>query len=222
WTDSRKRRILESRRQGTRALVEGMVAAQDRPRVFVSSSAVGYYGDRGDEVLTEASGPGTGFLSEVAGVWEAEALRASAAGIRTVVVRTGLVLGPDGGMLAKLRLPFSLGLGTVLASGRHWMPWIHRDDLIRLLLHVCRADVTGPFNAASPGIVRNREFTHALAGSLGRPAFLTVPGFALRLMLGEMATLLLGSTRAVPAQAAKCGFEFRHVDIHETFLDLLR
>ena len=223
WTAERKRRILESRREGTRALVDGIAAASPRPRVLVSSSAVGFYGDRGEERLTEASPAGTGFLAQVAVDWENESRRAESLGVRTVRVRTGVVLGTDGGMLARIQTPFRFGLGATLGSGRQWMPWIHRIDIVRLFLHAAAAPgVPGALNGVAPGIVRNRELTKLLARVLGRPAILRVPAFAMKALLGEMAEVVLGSQRADPEATLASGFAFAHPDLEGALRDLLR
>ena len=222
WTDARKKKILESRREGTRALVEAMAALERAPRALVSASAVGYYGDRGEERLTEASPSGSGFLAEVGAHWEREASRAESFGVRTVCVRTGLVMGDDGGMLARLKPVFRLGLGTTFGDGRQWMPWVHRDDVTRLYLHAAtQSDLHGPLNAVAPGIVRNREFTRILARVLGRPSFLTAPTFVLRTAMGEMAELVLGSQRVEPAATLASGFRFAHPELEPALRELL-
>jgi uncharacterized protein (TIGR01777 family) len=222
WTEDRKRRILESRREGTRALVDAIAGLETRPRALISASAVGYYGDRGEEKLTEASPAGSGFLAEVASHWEKEAMRAESLGVRTVCVRTGLVMGDDGGMLAKLKPLFQLGLGPTFGSGQHWMPWVHRDDIIRLYLHAAaQPDLHGPVNGVAPGIVRNREFTRTLARVLGRPTFLRAPAFAIKAAMGEMAELVLGSQRVEPAATLSYGFRFAHPELEPALRDLL-
>jgi uncharacterized protein (TIGR01777 family) len=211
WTAARKARIRDSRVLGTRHLVAGLRAlpAGKRPRVLVSASAVGFYGDRGDEELDERAAPGTGFLAEVCREWEGEALAAEGLGVRTVCVRIGVVLGPGGGALGKMLLPFRLCLGGPLGGGRQWMPWIHREDLVGLLLHAAKADgLRGPVNGTAPSPATNREFTRALGRAVGRPAVLPAPGFALRLLLGEFADILLHSQRALPRAAEASGFRF--------------
>jgi uncharacterized protein len=222
WTAKRKALIRSSRVLGTRNLVAGMEAQQVRPRVLVSVSAVGYYGSRGDEILEEGAEPGNDFLAKVCQAWESEANRASQFGVRVVTPRIGMVLGPGGGALARMVLPFKLGLGGRLGSGRHWMPWIHVDDLVELLLHVATVtQISGALNAVSPNPVTNREFTRALAHSLHRPAIFPVPAFALRVMFGELATVLLASQRVVPRVAEKSGYAFRFANLDEALRDVL-
>lgn len=222
WTDARKKKILESRREGTRSLVDAMAALERAPRAFVSASAVGYYGDRGDERLTEASPAGIGFLADVGSQWEREAMRAESFGLRTVCIRTGLVMGDDGGMLAKLKPIFGLGLGATFGDGRHWMPWVHRDDVTRLYLHAAaQSDLHGPLNAVAPGIVQNRDFTRILARVLGRPSFLKIPTFVLRAGMGEMTELVLGSQRVAPAATLASGFRFAHPELEPALRELL-
>ncbi len=213
WTPERKARIRDSRVKGTRNLVEGMRGLKVRPKVLVSGSAVGYYGDRGDEILDEAAPPGTGFLASVCRDWEAAALEAEPLGVRVVLLRTGLVLG-KGGALARMLLPFRLGLGGRLGDGRQWMPWIHVEDHVGLMLLAAgNPALRGPLNGAAPGVCTNREFTGALGRVLHRPTLLPAPRFALRLALGEMAGLLLASNRVVPAAALAAGHPFRHADV---------
>lgn len=208
WTRQRKARILDSRVRGTRHLVQAMEALAHRPSVLVSASAVGYYGNRGDEALDEAASPGQGFLADVCGAWEAEAGRARALGIRVVPIRLGIVLGEDGGALGRLLPLFKAGLGGTLGPGSQWMPWVHADDVVGLMRHVATTQADGPVNAVAPGIVTNREFTKALAAALGRPAFLPVPSFALRLALGEFGESLVHSQRVTPAAALASGYDF--------------
>jgi uncharacterized protein (TIGR01777 family) len=222
WTAERKRRIRDSRVVGTRHLVAGLAAQASRPRVLVCASAVGYYGDRGDEVLDEASAAGRGFLAEVCQAWEHEASSAEALGIRVVSARIGVVLSREGGALARLLGPFRVGAGGTLAGGRQWMPWIHIDDLVGLLLHAtANADLRGAMNAVAPQPVRNRDFTHALARAVHRPAILPVPGFGLRLLLGQMSEVLTASARAVPKLAERTGYVFRHPDLGGALAALL-
>lgn len=223
WTAERKEKIRQSRVDGTRFLAQALAALPEPPSVMVSTSAVGYYGDRGEEELTEDSPIGIGFLSEVCRQWEAAAGAAGAAGIRVVHPRFGMVLAKEGGALAKMLPPFRFGLGAALGSGRQWMPWIHREDLIRLLLFLIeRGDLSGPVNAVSPEPVRNRDFTRSLAAALGGKARLSAPAFALRLTLGEMADeMLLASARVLPARLAAAGFEPRFPTLDAAFRDLL-
>lgn len=213
WTKARKERIRDSREIGTRNLVAGLQRLAARPAVLISGSAVGYYGPRGDETLTESASPGHDFLAEVCVAWETEALAARALGMRVALSRTGVALG-DGGALAKMLLPFKLGVGGPLAGGGQWMPWIHVDDLAALLVFAAQTEIlTGPFNAVAPQPVTNRDFTRTLAKHLHRPAFLPAPYFALRLALGEMASMLVASQRAIPQAAEQAGYKFRYCDV---------
>lgn len=217
-TASRRRRIRDSRVESTRALVDAMGAlpAGDRPQVFVCASAVGYYGSRGESVLDEDAGPGEGFLAEVCLAWEKQAARAEALGIRRVSLRIGIVLAREGGALAPLARLFGLGLGGPLGDGRQWVPWIHVDDLVALLVRSLEDEaLTGALNAVAPHPVRNAELTRELAACLHRPALLRVPGFAVRAVLGELAGELLGSRRVVPRRAEQRGFHFRYPTLAE-------
>jgi uncharacterized protein len=220
WTPEAKRRILESRVEGTRRLIAALPAS---PSVFICSSAVGFYGSRGDEVLTETSPPGTGFLAEVCTAWEGAADQASVRGTRVVKLRTGVVLGGRGGALDRMLPPFRMGVGGRLGSGRQWMPWIHLDDHLDLVeFALAQATVSGPLNAVAPNPVTNRDFTAALARALHRPAFLPAPAFALKAMFGEMASVLLDSQRVIPRAALDAGFEFRHSELGAALQDILR
>ncbi|HEY3225722.1 MAG TPA: TIGR01777 family oxidoreductase [Planctomycetota bacterium] len=211
WTRKRKAAIRRSRVSGTHNLVGAIEGLREKPRVLVSVSAVGYYGDRGDEPLDESAPPGSDFLAEVCGAWEAEASRAAGLGLRVVTPRLGVVLGPDGGALKKMLLPFKLGLGGRLGSGTQWMPWVHLDDAVGLLLHGARTSgLSGPVNAVAPAAVTNREFTKTLGAVLGRPTILPMPGFMLRIVVGEFAKVLLSSQRVVPRAAEKSGYTFAY------------
>lgn len=214
WNPEKKRRIRDSRVVGTRRLVAALAQLADPPRTLVSASAIGYYGSRGDEPLEETAITGRDFLAEVCLAWEQEALAAQASGIRVALPRIGLVFGPNGGALAKMLPLFKLGLGGRLGSGRQWMSWIHRDDLVGMLLAAAeRPEWQGPFNAVAPQAVTNAEFTRALAKALGRPAILPAPAFGLRLAIGEFAEVLLASQRCVPAQVQKWGFSYSYPDL---------
>ena len=221
WTAQRKERIRSSRIVGTRNLVDGIESQKKRPRVLVSASAVGYYGSRGDEVLQESAAPGSDFLAEVCQAWEAEAQRAAQCGVRVVTPRIGLVLGKGGGALARMLTPFKLGLGGRLGSGRHWMPWIHLDDLVGIFLHAAKSGISGPMNAVGPSPVTNREFTRALAAALHRPAVFPIPAFALRVMFGELASVLLASQRVVPHVAVSAGYRFRYTSLDDVLGEIL-
>lgn len=214
WTAGRKRAIRESRTLTTRALVEAMAAAGDGPRVLVNASAVGYFGPTGDEVVDEGSPPGSDFLAETCVAWEREALRARERGARVVLVRTGIVLAPDGGALPTLALPVRLFAGGPIGGGRQWVPWIHVDDEVGLILFALDTPaLDGPVVAAAPAPARQRDFTRTLARVLGRPAVLPTPALALRLAMGEMATLALDGQRAAPHAALAAGYAFRHPDL---------
>ncbi|HEY3174137.1 MAG TPA: TIGR01777 family oxidoreductase [Candidatus Polarisedimenticolia bacterium] len=217
WSRSRKAAIRGSRAGGTRLLVEGLGRLASKPRALICASAIGYYGDRGDEILTEGSAPGGGFLAQVVREWEEEAARASAHGIRVVSLRIGVVLAGRGGALPRMLLPFKLGLGGRLGTGRQWMSWIHIQDLVAIIrFALSREDLAGPINAVSPEPVTNASFTTALARTLGRPAVLPAPAFALKLALGEMAgELLLSSQRVIPKRLADFGHvhRFPRVDV---------
>ncbi len=214
WTAEKKHRIRESRVEGTRRLVEAMRRADPRPSVLVSTSAVGYYGDRGDETLTEESGPGGDFLALVCRDWEAEAGHAEELGLRVVSLRLGVVLAADGGALASMLTPFRLGVGGPLGSGRQWFPWIHRADAVGLYRFALECPAaTGPINAVAPQLLRNREFTRHLAAALRRPALLPTPGLALRALFGEFAATLLASQRVLPARAPALGYAFQYPDL---------
>lgn len=221
WTEAAKRRIRESRVTGTRNLVEGLRRMKTPPAVLISASAVGFYGDRGDEVLDESSVAGTGFLPEVSQTWEAEANAASGLGIRVVTKRTGVVLHPGGGALAKMLLPFKLGLGGRLGSGRQWMPWIHLDDQIGLTLFALDTPtLSGPVNAVAPEPVTNAEFVRALGRALSRPAIIPAPAFALKMALGEMSQIVLSSQRVVPRALEHAGYDFRYLRLADALAAL--
>jgi uncharacterized protein (TIGR01777 family) len=193
------------------------------PQVLISASAVGYYGSRGDQVLTESEPPADDFLGRVAAAWEAEAQAAEPLGVRVARIRIGVVLGTGGGALARMLPPFRLGVGGRLGSGQQWMSWIHIADLVALVAFLMKeSTVRGAFNATSPFPVTNREFTQALADAVRRPAILPVPAFALRLMFGEMSQVLLASQRAFPDAAQRAGFVFQHPDIYATLAQLAR
>jgi uncharacterized protein (TIGR01777 family) len=223
WTGAKKSRIRSSRVEGTRHLVDALAAMEKRPTCLVSASAVGYYGDRGDEILDEKSGADGSFLAEVCQAWEREALRAEEYGIRVVTIRTGIVLGAGGGALEAMLPPFKFGLGGRLGNGQQWMPWIHIGDLVRLMLYsAVREEVRGGVNGVSPNPVTNREFTRILAGTLRRPALFPAPGPILRLALGEFAGVLLGSQRVIPTAATQAGFEFQYPDLDGALSEILK
>jgi uncharacterized protein (TIGR01777 family) len=215
WTESRKKRILESRRKSTRLLSETLAALQRPPAVLISASAIGYYGNRPGEVLNEDSAGGEGFLPEVCREWEGATAAAAGRGIRVVRLRIGIVLSRHGGALPKMVLPFRLGLGGALGNGDQYMSWITLNDLCRAVNHILVTEtISGPVNAVSPQAVTNREFTAGLASVLWRPALLPAPRLAVRLALGELADeLLLASTRVVPEKLRESGFRFEDSDL---------
>jgi hypothetical protein len=214
WNAARKRAFVESRAGTTRALVAWLATLRRKPAVLVSGSAVGYYGARGDEPLAEDAPPGDEFQSELCAQWEAAAQQAEALGVRVCRIRTGIVLGAGGGALAAMKLPFALGLGGHLGDGAQWMSWIHRDDLVSLILWLLAADGrAGAWNATAPAPATNRQFARALAASLHRPAIFPMPAPVVRLLVGEMAHLLLTGQRVLPARAQAEGFSFRYPDL---------
>jgi uncharacterized protein len=222
WTPEAKQRIRSSRVDGTRNLVNALAKLSRRPHVLVCASAIGYYGSRGDEVLTETSSPGRDFLAQVVVDWEQSTREAEALGIRVVPLRFGVVLGKDGGALAKMLTPFRFGLGGRLASGQQWMSWIHVDDVIGLIRFALEnSTIRGPMNATAPQPVPNVEFTKELAAALHRPAIFPVPRFALKLLFGEMAEVILGSQRVIPQAARSAGFQFEYPELRPALLRLL-
>ena len=223
WTDSRKRLLRSSRLDSTRILVDSLARLHRKPQALLSASAVGYYGSRGNEILTESSGNGMDFLGLLARDWEAEAARAQEHGIRTVIFRFGVILSAEGGALAQMLKPFRMGVGGRLGSGEQWMSWIALEDTIGVI----RAAITdendrGPINVVAPNPVRNSEFTQIIARLLHRRAILNAPAFALRLALGEMAdALLLSSQRAVPSHLQKSNYRFRYENIEDALRSIL-
>jgi len=215
WTAERKAVLRASRIDTTRALVEALAKMNVRPSVLVSASAIGIYGNRGDELLTEESKAGADFLAGLAREWEAEALKAEALGIRVVLSRFGIILSREGGALAKMLLPFKLGAGGRLGSGQQWMSWVTLEDVVGILrMAIDKAAVRGAVNVVAPQPVKNAEFTKVLAKALHRPALFPAPAFALRLALGEMAdALLLSSQRVLPQRLEQAGFRFAHADL---------
>jgi uncharacterized protein (TIGR01777 family) len=224
WTAERKEVLRSSRIESTRAIVNALGKMNARPRVLVSASAIGIYGNRGDELLTEESKPGGDFLAGVAQEWEAEALKAQALGIRVVLARFGIVLAREGGALAKIVMPFKIGAGGKIGSGKQWMSWVVLEDVVGVLrLAIENASVRGAVNVVAPQPVRNEEFTKVLAKILRRPALFPAPAFALRLALGEMAdALLMSSQRVVPRALEKNGYRFLHADLPSALSTILR
>jgi uncharacterized protein (TIGR01777 family) len=223
WSDKRKAELHSSRIDTTRALITALAKMNARPRVLVSASATGVYGNRGDEVLTEESLPGNEFLSNLAKDWEAEALKAEAIGVRVVLARFGVILARDGGALPKIVLPFRFFAGGKIGSGKQWMSWISLDDVIEILRFALEnGNVRGPINIISPQPVQNAEFTKTLANVLHRPALFPAPPFALRLALGEMAdALLLSSQRVLPKKLESLGYRFLHADLKSALAAVL-
>ncbi len=220
WTSGAREKIVSSRVDGTRALVDAMRARP--PRVLISASAVGYYGSRGDQILTESAPPADDFLGQVAVAWEHEAQTAESLGVRVARLRIGMVVGPGGGALARMVPPFRFGVGGRLSNGHQWVSWIHLDDLTALIAFLLKeSTVRGVFNAVSPHPVTNREFTRALARAVHRPAIFPVPAFALRLLFGEMASVILASQRAIPDAATRAGFTFEYPDVFAALAQIL-
>jgi uncharacterized protein (TIGR01777 family) len=222
WSETARRAILASREAGTRNLVDGLRGAEPRPGVLVSSSAVGYYGPHGDEVLDESAGAGDDFLGHVCAAWEREAERAEELGLRVVRVRTGVVLDRRGGALARMLTPFRAGVGGPVAGGEQYMPWIHADDLVGIYLAAIDGEQwSGPMNATAPEPVTNRKFSRALGHALHRPAVLPIPGAALRLLYGDMAEIVTEGQRAVPRRPLELGYRFAHPDLDEALRDAM-
>jgi hypothetical protein len=214
WTPERKAAMRSSRIDATRVVVDAIRGSTKRPAVLVNASAIGFYGPRRDEELDETAPAGEGFLADLCKRWEAEAFAARELDVRVVALRLGVVLGKGGGALGRMLIPFRACLGGPLGNGRQWMSWIHRADVVGLLLAALTSDAyAGPVNATAPAPVRNRDFTKALARAVHRPAVLPVPGFALRLALGEMASMLVTGQRVVPAAARAAGYQFAHPEI---------
>jgi uncharacterized protein len=223
WTRDKKEAIRNSRILGTRHLASALAQSDAKPRFFVCASAVGFYGDRGDEVLREESVSGQGFLPEVCREWEEASRIAAEAGIRTVNLRTGLVLSAKGGALAKMLTPFKLGLGGRIGSGEQWWSWIHVDDMVGGIQHAMDSELSGPVNMVGPNPLRNVEFTKVLASVLGRPAIFPVPEFALRLAFGKMAAdeMFLASQRVIPGKLSGSGYTFRFPELRAALEDLV-
>jgi len=223
WTDEAKRRIMESRRAGTHNLIGAIAGLERKPKVLISQSAIGFYGDRGEAIVDESSEHGEGFDFEVVREWEKTAHEVDSTGVRLVVVRTGHVLDPRGGFLAAQLTPFKLGLGGPLAGGGQYVSWIHVEDEVGLLLWALENEkASGVVNATAPNPVTNRAFSKALGKALGRPAVLPIPGVTLDLMFGrEFGKVLRGGQRVLPRRALDLGYEFRHPDLDEALRDLL-
>ncbi|MGH7684929.1 MAG: TIGR01777 family oxidoreductase, partial [Vulcanimicrobiaceae bacterium] len=222
WTAGKKHAISASRIEGTRRLVATLAAAARRPSLLLCASAVGYYGSRGDEPLTESAAAGDDFLARVCVEWEAAARDAERLGMRTVTLRFGIVLG-NGGALAMMKRPFLIGLGGPLGSGKQYLPWVHIDDLTALCAFVIeRAQVAGPLNVVSPDYVTNAQFSRALGAVLQRPSFVPAPAFAMRAALGEFADTLLASQLVIPEAAQRAGFAWKHPKLEDALRAILR
>jgi uncharacterized protein (TIGR01777 family) len=222
WTAEAKRRIRESRVDGTRRLVEAIAAQERKPAVLIAASATGYYGSRGDQALEETTPPGQGFLAELCVEWEREALAAASLGVRAAAIRTGIALHPQGGALGKMLPAFRLGAGGRLGSGKQWFPWIHLDDLIAIYSFVLENEIAGPLNGTAPRPVTNAEFTRALARAVHRPAIFPVPKLALQIAFGEMSEALFESERVLPKRLEAEGFRFRYPEIGAALEQLLQ
>lgn len=224
WTDEKKRRIKESRTVGTRVLVESLKKLQKPPKTFVGASAIGFYGNRGDEILTEESAKGEGFFPEVCSEWEDESEKAADFGARVVLVRIGVALSKEGGALAKMLTPFKLGVGGVVGLGKQWMSWIELDDLVRLFHFALEnEDVSGILNAVSPNPVTNEEFTKTFGKVINRPTIFPIPEFAIKLLFGEMGeNTILASTRALPEKTQRAGFEFKFTALEAALKQALK
>ena len=215
WTEEKKKAIRDSRVFGTRSMIETFDKLERKPKTFVSGAAIGFYGDRGDDLMTESSPAGKTFLAEISKEWEAESRRAEDLGIRTVLLRTGIVLSKDGGALATMMTPFKLGVGGIVGSGKQWMSWISLDDVVGIINFALENEsVRGAINVVAPNPVTNEEFTKTLGSVLYRPTFLPLPEFAVHMVFGEMGdALLLDSTRVVPKRLLDAGYEFRFTDL---------
>lgn len=222
WNDAKKKSIRDSRILGTQNLIRSLLHLDTLPKVCVSASAIGYYGERGDDVIDESSGPGTDFLSKVCVDWEEAARPLINAGVRVCFLRIGIVIGKGGGAMQKILPPFRLGAGGRLGSGRQWMSWIHLEDLVNMISFLLdHGSLHGPLNGTAPNPVRNRDFTRVLGTALGRPTVLPVPKFALRTALGEFANYLCASQRVVPAAIESAGFGFRFPNIEDAITQVI-
>jgi len=221
WTLEAKRKILDSRVRGTHNIVTALSTLSRRPQVMVCSSAIGIYGERGDELLTESSPAGSGFLADVCKEWEQQADLAASLGMRVVKLRTGIVLGKNGGALQKILPPFRAFVGGKIGSGRQWMSWIHLDDLVGVIRHAIEHPLNGVVNGTAPNPATNSQFTGELAVALRRPALFPVPAFALKAMFGEMSEMLLSSQRVLPKAAESGGYRFQFPQLGEALRDLL-
>lgn len=215
WTKKRKELILSSRINTTRALVESMQNANPKPKILISASAIGYYGPHGDEYVTEDTPSGTDFIAGVCKTWEAEALKAQKLGLRVVLLRIGVVLEADGGALTRMVIPFKFFLGGPVGTGKQWFSWIHRDDVVGIIKYSLENEsISGPVNLTAPEPVTNKEFSSALGEALGRPSCFAVPGFIVKLTLGELGGVLLTGQRVLPEKALKAGYQFKYPEVN--------
>ena len=222
WSEALKRQFATSRVGTTARVIDYISAATPKPRALISGSAVGYYGARGDEELSEESTAGNEYQSELCRAWEAEALKAQAHGVRVCLLRSGVVLGKGGGALSSLIPQFKLGLGGYAGSGKQWMSWIHMEDLLGIMLYLLRHEsLSGAFNSTAPNAERNRDFATKLAAALHRPMLMWAPGWALRLMVGEMAHLYLTGQRVIPKRLLEAGYQFRYPELSAALADIL-
>lgn len=224
WTDEKKKRIKKSRVEGTRTLVDALAKLDDPPKIFVSASAIGFYGDRGDEILTEDSEAGVGFFPEVCQAWEIEGEKAKEFGARVVHPRIGVVLAKNGGALEKMLTPFKFGVGGTIGSGEQWMSWVAIDDLIKMLVFAIENEnLHGAFNVTAPNPVQNEEFTDTLGKVLHRPTFIPIPAFGIKMLFGEMGEkLLLEGCRVLPKRLENAGFTFDYPNLEEAMRHVLR
>jgi uncharacterized protein (TIGR01777 family) len=224
WTDEKKQRIRESRVKGTKLLGDALANLTDSPKTFICASAIGYYGNRGDEILTESSSPGNDFLAQVCVEWEAATALATEKGIRVVNTRLGVVLDPNGGALAKMLPPFRMGVGGRIGSGKQWMSWIALDDVVGAIeFALTNQTLSGPINFVAPNPVTNAEFTKTLGKALSRPTIFPIPAFGVRLTFGEMAdALLLSSQRVGPERLQAAAYQFKHSQLDEALRDVLQ
>ena len=222
WTKELKQTFISSRVSVTRQLIDYIAHVRSPPRLLISGSAVGYYGARGDEVLTEDSSPGQEYQADLCKTWETEALKAANHGVRVCLLRSGVVLGKDGGALSSLLPQFKLGLGGHVGSGKQWMSWVHIDDLIDIVLHLmAHKSLQGPFNTTAPNPETNRDFASKLGAALDRPAFMWAPGCAMRLLVGEMAHLYVTGQKVIPKKLFESGYNFRYPELSLALAEIL-